>query len=243
MTVAVRKTPAFSFERETFTFANELFWEYRVDPVTGKTTTQNSNPPPTYAHRCFVVVRSARQFFYHAHFDPVLPAAGEGVYRQCIRQVVSRSARQPSPDSSRVVIPGFDCLRAFSSAHERLLKEECGGPWQSYFLRSHWRMVFPIWRRHQERMAEHLIQAFAQRAAPIVHLFRFPRVTINHGILLFAFKETPQEIRFDAYDPNIPANPVTLIFDRAERSFIFPRARYWAGGPVSVVEIYRGGLY
>ncbi len=235
--------PAFAFERDTFTFANELFWEYRIDPTTGRTTTVSNNPPPAYAHRCFVVVRSARQFFYHARFDPALPAGGEEVYRQCIRQVVSRNPRAPSPDSDRVVIPGFDCLRAFSAAHERLLKEECGGPWQSYFLRSHWRMVFPVWRRHQERMAEHLIRAFAQRAAPIVHLFRFPRVTINHGILLFGFNETPPEIRFDAYDPNIPAHPVTLILDRATRSFVFPRACYWAGGPVSVVEIYRGGLY
>ena len=244
MTVPMDRTMrAFSFERDTFTFANELFWEYRIDPATGRTTTVNSNPPPSYAHRCFVVVRSARQFFYHACFDPASPAAGEEVYRQCIRQVVSRSPRNPSPDSDRVAIPGFDCLRAFSAAHERLLKEECGGPMQSYFLRSHWRMVFPIWRRHQVCMAEHLIRAFAQRAAPIVHLFRFPRVTINHGILLFGFKETPQEIRFDAYDPNIPANPVTLIFHRAKGCFVFPRACYWAGGTVSVVEIYRGGLY
>jgi hypothetical protein len=234
---------AFSFERDTFTFANELFWEYRIDPVTGKTTTVSNNPPPAYAHRCFVVVRSARQFFYHARFEPALPVTGEEAYRQCIRQVVSRSARQPGADANRVKIPGFDCLRAFSTAHERLLKEECGGPWQSYFLRSHWRMVFPVWRRHQEWMSEHLIQAFVHRAAPIVHLFRFPRVTINHGILLFGFKESPDEIQYEAYDPNIPANPVKLIFNRATRTFGFPRARYWAGGPVSVVEIYRGGLY
>jgi hypothetical protein len=233
---------SFSFEQDAFNFANELFWEYRID-ATGKTTTVKNDPPPKYAHRCFVVVRSARQFFYHARFEPGLPAAENEAYRRLIRQVVGRSSRRPSAVSDRVVIPGFDGLRAFSRAHEPLLKAECGGPWQSYFLRSHWRMVFPIWRRHQEHMAQQLVRAFSLRPAPIVHLFRFPRITINHGILLFRFTESRQEVQFDAYDPNIPAHPVRLIYDRAARTFHFPRAAYWAGGAVSVVEIYRGGLY
>jgi len=233
----------FSFEQDAFSFANELFWQYRIDPATGRTATVRNDPPPLYAHRCFVVVRSARQFFYHGCFEPGLPAAGVEVYRRCIREVVGRSPRRPSVPSDRVVIPGFDCLRAFSRAYEPLLKAECGGPWQSYFLRSHWRMVFPIWRRHQQRMAQQLVRAFLLRAAPIVHLFRFPRITINHGMLLFGLAESEHEIRFDAYDPNLPANPVKLIYDRASRTFSFPRTCYWAGGPVSVVEIYRGGLY
>jgi hypothetical protein len=36
----------FLFERDTFTFANELYWEYRIDPVTGATTTFTNDPPP-----------------------------------------------------------------------------------------------------------------------------------------------------------------------------------------------------
>ena len=104
-------------------------------------------------------------------------------------------------------------------------------------------MVFPIWARHQEQMMHQLKQALRERPAPIVHLFRFPRVTINHGIVLFGVSETEQAVEFDAYDPNIPEHPAKLIYERAARAFYFPKAHYWAGGRVSVIEVYRGGLY
>ena len=234
---------SFQFERDTFAFANELIWQYRFDPNTGAMTVSPNDPPPTYSHRCFVVVRSARQFFYHARFEPDAPAAEPTVYRRLIRQVVSRSPRRPSAATERIPIPGYDCLRAFSQAHEPLLKAECGGPWQSYFLRSHWRMVFPVWGRHQERIAHRLRHAVNQDAAPTIHLFRFPQITINHGMLLFGVAETEQEIQFDAYDPNLPEHPVKLGFDRAQRVFRFPPTCYWAGGPLKVVQIFRGGLY
>ncbi len=243
ISTAEPSTRPFLFERDTLAFANELFWEYRFDPVTGATTTSSNNPPPTYAHRCFVVARSARQFHYHACFRPDRPAVEVATYRRLVREVVSRSPRRASAAANRVEIPGFEGLRSFSQAHTPLLKAHCGGPWASYFLRSHWRMVFPIWPAHQERMMRQLLQALRQRPAPIVHLFRFPRVTINHAILLFGVVESEPAIQFEAYDPNIPGHPVKLIYERAARAFVLPQAHYWAGGRVSVIEVYRGGLY
>ena len=234
---------SFQFERDTFSFANELVWEYRRDPATGKTTTFRNEPAPTYAHRCFVMVRSARQFFYHARFEPAQAAADERTYRGLIREVVSRSPRRPSADADKLVIPGYDSLRSFSQAQAPLLHAECGGAWQSYFLRSHWRMILPMSRGHQERMARHLVEVFPKRIAPIVHLVRFPQLTINHGIVLFDFIETGAEIRYAAYDPNVPEHPSELIYDRAKRTFLFPRNHYWNGGRVDVVEVYRGWLY
>jgi hypothetical protein len=234
---------SFQFERDTLTFANELVWQYRFDLGTGAMTVSRNHPAPTYSHRCFVVVRSARQFFYHARFEQDLPAAEAEVYRGIIRQVVSCNPRRMSTGRERIVIPGYECLRAFSQAHEALLKAECGGPWQSYFLRSHWRMVFPVWGWHQERMARQLRQAVRHGSAPTVHLFRFPKITINHGLMLFGMAESEQNLQFEAYDPNIPAHPVSLIYDRALRAFRFPPTCYWAGGVVNVIEIFRGGFY
>ena len=60
----------FQFKADTFSYPNELVWEYRIDPQSGKTTVFRNNPPPTYAHHCFVVVRAAKQFFFHVRFDP-----------------------------------------------------------------------------------------------------------------------------------------------------------------------------
>ena len=50
-------------------------------------------------------------------------------------------------------------------------------------------------------------------------------------------------IQFQAYDPNIPAHPVELIYQRADRTFYFPRTHYWAGGKLNVIEVYRGWIY
>jgi hypothetical protein len=233
----------FSFEKDTFTFANELIWQYHIDPVTRTTRFERNDPPPTYSHRCFVVVRSARQFFYHARFEPALPAVEASAYRQLIREVVSRPPRRRCSEQDRIVFTGYDCLRAFSKAHEPLLKAECGGPWQSYFLRSHWRMIFPVRRWHQARIAKRLCKRVREGRAPAAHLFRFPRISINHGIMLYALAETERDFQFEAYDPNLPGHPVKLHYDRASRTFSFPPTIYWAGGPVNVIEIFRGGLY
>jgi hypothetical protein len=233
----------FQFERDTFAYANELVWEYRLEPGATTMTTFRNDPPPAYAHRCFVMVRSVRQFRYHARFDAGLPVAEAQTYRRQIREVVSRSPRRPSPEPARIVIPGYGGLRAFSQAQEPLLKAECGGAWQSYFVRSHWRMVFPVPRWHQAGTAQQLIRALEAGRQPIVHVFRFPRVTINHGIVLYSCAETPAGLRFSAYDPNIPEHPAELNYHRADRTFLLPRNHYWAGGRVEVLEVYRGWLY
>jgi len=233
----------FEFPRDTFSYANELVWEYRFDPATGQVSSFRSQKPPTYAHRCFVMVRSARQFLYHARFEPGRPAANPKELYRLVRQVVSRSPRRPCAEADKIVFAGFESLRAFSQAQTAVLQAACGGAWQSYFLRSHWRMILPVPRRHQERMATQIVESFGRLAAPIVHLFRFPRLSINHGILLFGCRESASEIRFQAYDPNQPEGPVELIYNRGDRTFYFPRAHYWAGGRVDVVETFCGWLY
>ena len=237
---SVSDTPPrrFEFERDTFAFANELVWEYRLDPATQKMVSRKNDPPPAYAHRCFVLVRSARQFFYHARFDASLPVADEVNYARLIRQVVARNPRRCVTEGQRVVIPGYDSLRAFSVGQARVLKASCGGAWQSYVLRSHRRMILPISRRHQEKMASQLVKSLPVRRAVIAHLFRFPQLTINHGIVLYDMTETAAGLRFTVYDPNQPSQPTALDYDRADRTFYFPHNHYWAGGQVNVVEAF-----
>jgi hypothetical protein len=233
----------FQFDRDTFAFANELAWEYRIDPQTGAVSTRFNDPVPDYIHRCFVMVRSARQFLYHARFEPAQPVASPDIYRRLVRQIVSRSPRRLSVDADRIVVPGYDCLRSFSQAQAEVLKSSCGGAWQSYVLFSHQRMILPVPRRHQAKMAVQLTRSLAEGRAPIVHVFRFPKITINHGITLFGVTETADGLRFDVYDPNIPDRPTELNFINSERTFHFPRNHYWAGGPLNVVETYCGWLY
>jgi hypothetical protein len=228
----------FRFERDTFAFAHELVWKYHFDPVTGTMTTYNADPPPTYYHRCFVLVRVTRLFFDYARFAPDLPPVDAEACRKLIREIVSCNPRRTCAEAERVVIPGYDGLRSFSQAHEALLKAECGAAWESYFVRSHWRMIFRVSGRFQEKMADKLKRSLRRRGVSLVHLFRFPRITINHGIVLYGFTESAQAIEFEAYDPNIPEHPVKLIYERQRRVFTFAPNIYWGGGVLKVTEIF-----
>jgi len=228
----------FIFQEDSFSYENGLTWVYHVDPVSGKMKHRRREPPPAYARHCFVMARSARQFHQHARFEPGRPQADEQTYRRAIRDVVSRSLRHEGHEGEKIVIPGYANLFAFSQAQERLLKEECGGAWQSYFQRGHWRMVFPFSRRHQEKMAVQLSAALRRNRPPIVHVVRFPSQTINHAMVLFDARETEDEIEFAAYDPNSAGEPARLVYARHERTFHFARNAYFKGGRVDVYEVY-----
>lgn len=229
----------FEFERDTFAFANELVCEYVFDSPDGRPRMVSRRPRPSYTLRCFVLVRTARQFLYHAVFRPDEAPVAATEYRRRIREVIRRNPRVRGASGAEVIFPGFAGLRDLSGEHEALLKEECGGAWRSYVLRSHWRMVFPISRTHQERTARGLSAGLDRGVMPLVHLVRFPRLTINHGMLIFGEQAGPGLRRFTAYDPNEPARATTLTFDAATRTFTLPANRYWPGGCVDVIEIYR----
>jgi hypothetical protein len=233
----------FDFARDTFAFANELLWEYTFDTAAGTTTFSPRKPKPEYVHRCFVLTRVARQFFYHARFDPSQPVAPLETERAKIRQILARpSWRIPDP-RDQVVIPGHESLRRFSQARESLLKAECGAAWRSYFLRSHWRMIFPISPAHQLKTADRLSWEISQNRPPVIHLVRFPALTINHGMVLFDVASSPAGRLFSAYDPNDPSQPASLQFDTSQNRFHLPPNRYWPGGPLDIIEICRNYLF
>lgn len=233
---------SFRFERDSFAFANELVWEYRFATAGGSSQITRRQPPPTYAHRCFVLTRAARQFFFHAEFQAEQAPLMEAEYRRRIRQVIWRNPRVPCTPERRVAFPGYNGLRAFSRAWEALLKDECGGAWRSYMQRSHWRMVLPISRQHQARTAREIQARLTESVPPVVHLVRFPQLTINHSVVIYDGVEAGNKILFRAYDPNYPSHPGTLTYEHGTRSFGMPANLYWEDGPLDVIEICRGWL-
>ena len=145
------------------------------------------------------------------------------------------------PDE-RVIIPGYPDLRSFSADHVALVEHAMAGPWQTYLQRGNWRMIFPFGAHHQTRVAERLLGALTRGWPPIVHVLRYPELTINHLLLVFDAEETPAEIRFWAYDPNDAERPVALTYDRSLRAFSFATTVYFPGGPVKAYEVYDGPL-
>ena len=233
----------FTFGEDTFAYRNDLVWTYYHDPETGKFRHKPRKPKPDYTHHCFPVARSARQFFQHARFDPTQPVADDATYRKLIRRVATTSPRTWLEEQQKIVIPGYTNLFQFSQAHERLLKEECGGAYQSYFQRGHWRMIFWFSGAQQEAMVQQLRESIARNRPPVIHISRFPSLTINHALVLFGVTETPEEVRFSAYDPYDPTKPVPLTFNRKERQFYYPENDYFVGGKADVYEIYYSWKY
>jgi hypothetical protein len=229
----------FDLERDVFAFPNELVWEYHFDHETGSTRVARREPGPRYAHHCFVLVRAARQFFYHARFDPAAERADDRTYRRLIRAVLAGHPRRPSEPAQRVVIPGYTGLRDLSAARESVVKAACGGAWRSYVQHSHWRMFVPVSREHQHRTAGELLEATEDHSAPLVHLLRWPSLAINHGMVIFEGTRTRAGAQFLAYDPNDTERPAHLTYDRERRAFSLPPNRYWRGGELNVFEIFR----
>ena len=238
-----RGSPAFDFHRDTFAFANETKWRYSLDPATGRQVAVTRVPEPQYTLHCFVVVRSAKQFWLHARFEPSLSKPDEADCRRLIRAVVSRSAQTASAVKEKVVIPGYGSLRELSGEREALLKAGCGGAWWSYFQRGNWRMVFPFFRAHQQAEAARLFSTVQRGELPVVHVVRFPQLTVNHTVLLLGARESATAVEFRTYDPNVPEQELVLNYDRATRTFKLPPVHYFVGGRVDAYEIYRGWTY
>ena len=104
-------------------------------------------------------------------------------------------------------------------------------------------MIFPLSPQHQEQMAKQLLISVKGNLPPVVHVVRFPSLSINHAIVLFAALEQTNAIYFTAYDPNEPDQPTQLTFDRTTRRFALPQNHYFAGGRVDVYEIYCSRWY
>ena len=168
---------------------------------------------------------------------------GEERYRELVAEVFSTDARAKQPASERIVIPGYPGLRSFSKDHEMLFKEALNQRWLAYFQKGNWRMIFPFWRNQQRATAEGLVSDLDRGELAVLHAVRFPNIEINPTVLLFGVEETPEEIRFRFYDPNEAVHPRVLVYDRARRTFYYPKTFYFAGGPIRAYEVYDGAIY
>lgn len=235
--------PRFEFSRDTFAWANELYWQYDGDGRARSRAARGGSEPVEYGQRCIVMARAVRQFLFAARFEPDAPPVSAAEYRARVRRIFAADPRMEAPSPAPVTIPGFADLRAFSRAHEGLLKESIGGFFPTYFQRGNWRMILPFPARQQRATARALAERIEGGHLPIVHVANFPKIDINHALLLFAAEETPLGVRFDAYDPNQPEHPLALVFDSARAAFHLPRTPYFPGGRVKVYEIYRGSFF
>ena len=223
----------FDFRRDTFSFANETVFAYRVDPA-GRLQIGRREKPPAYAHRCFVMSRAVVQFHQFARFAPERPRCGPAEYARLVRDV----SRIPVwSRGKRVVIPGFRDLRALSEVHPAILQENLGAWLPTYLRVGNYRMAMGHPRAGQAAAARWLMKSMNAGIPRVIYLARFPKM--NHCVVLYsAERRGDGDLRFWLYDPNDAKAPAYLDYHARERSFEFPRKWYFPGGRVNVMRVY-----
>ena len=236
---------SFDPDRDVFHFPNRLRWDYGL--------TQFDTPPPKepgpddfdarFNQHCGQMLRAARQFFYAARFAPEASRVSQGEYRELLAKVIESDPRVTRPARAPIVIPGYSDLYEFSEINVGITKEALGGSLETYRQRGNWRMIFSFSPKQRRKTAESLLASLEAGHPPIVHILRFPHITVNHNLLLYRAEATTTQIRFEAYDPNSPQVPVMLRYDRASAEFDLSPTRYWAGGTLNAYEVFHGRLY
>ncbi|HEY7040700.1 MAG TPA: hypothetical protein VID28_17685 [Methylomirabilota bacterium] len=228
-----RPSPAevLRFGVDTFAFANE-------------SRTNNPGKPDLYANYCFVMARGVIQFQRFARFEPGAPRLTADEYTERVKRVVARASwRDPLPPDDRVVIPGYASLHAFSHDQEAAVKAGLVGRFWTLVHWTNWRVVFPMPRWQQERVAREALAEVAEGRPVQLLVTNFPTWELNHTVVAYAYRQDSDgNVLFTVYDPNDPREPGRVTFDRAERRFEASRLYDTHVGPIRAFRMYYGAL-
>lgn len=225
------RAPAFSFEQDTFAFANLI-------------AARHPNEPGIYAHYCFVLARAVRQFSQFARFDPALPKLDHAGYVERVKRVVARPARADTlPLDDRTVIPGYANLREFSRDEEQAVKDGLGGRFWTWVHWTNWRVTLPVSGAQQEGVAYEIVEQL--RAGRLVQLLvtNWPKPELNHTVI--AYESRPLEngdIEFFVWDPNNPDWPGIMTFEPSAQRFWATKLYDTEQGPIRAFRMYYSPL-
>ncbi len=221
--------PGFSLERDTFAFRNDI-------------AAKHPDRDDLYAHYCFVLARSARQFFQFARFDPAAPPLDPAAYVERVRRIVAyRPWRDALPPDDRVVIPGYASLREFSRAQESAVKEGVGGRLWTWVHWTNWRVALPVGRDHQTHVLDEIRRELAAGRLVQLLVTNWPIPELNHTVVAFASRPNGPTTELAIWDPNEPEGPGTITFDPT-RGFWASRVYETRPGPIRVFRMYYSAL-
>ena len=222
---------AFTFGPDTFAFRNEI--RERHPDHDGR----------LYANYCFVLARGLRQFYQGARFDPAAPRLSHAEYVARVRAIAARPAWAPAlPEAERVVIPGYAHLRAFSAGEEAAVKEGLGGPVGTWFHWTNWRIGLPVMAAHQARIADEIARELAAGRLVQLLVTNWPVPELNHTVVAYRADDRADRVDFTVWDPNEPAEPGTVTFDRIAQRFRATAVYATRPGPIQVFRMYHSPL-
>lgn len=229
----------FDFHRDTFAFANVTVFKYYKGIAFLRSPGEEKG---SYTRRCFVMSRAAMQFHKFARFDPRAAPLDDRALAARIRDVVRRVPwREPLSVNQRIVFPGYTSLRAMSKAREAVVKKSIGLGWPTYIRISNSRMFFQRGTPYQEQTHKRLDAILARGDFFVAYLTTYPRLSINHGVLVYARKNPHSHgdvEHYLVYDPNHADSPRQLIWSEREHSFAYQKDVDFIGGQVRVYQCY-----
>ena len=231
----------FRFDRDTVGFANATVFEYREGHPSLRRPREKGEPK-RYTRRCFVLCRTAMQFHKFARFDSHAPPLDDNALAARIRNVTRRAAwEKPLPTSQRVVFPGYANLRAMSDARREVVRRNIGLGWPTYFRIGNYRMLFEHDSNYHKETHANLDAALARGDLFVGFLTTYPRLSINHAVLVYQRKPFSQNDGIEhylVYDPNHPESPRELTWSPSTHSFAYQKDWDFIGGFVHVYQIY-----
>jgi hypothetical protein len=232
-------TSEFRFDRDTFAFANQTVFEYHEGHASLRSSPTKRD---AYNRHCFVMCRTAAQFKKFARFEPQSNPLDDASLAARIRTVTRQATwTKPLPEDQRVVFPGYKDLKEMSKAHRELVQLNIGHGWPSYFRISNIRMVFQDGSGYQEQTHSQLNQALARGELFVAFLTTYPRLSINHSVLIYKRRSSspnPGTDHYLVYDPNHPESPRDLTWSARDRAFSYQKDWDFIGGFVRVYQVY-----
>lgn len=197
-----------------FDFATDTLAVPAPEPAPQEEKESLANP----ALRGHMDAHVARQFFLHARFEPAQKPPGTEARIALVRQVLARNPDEPSRDDQRVVIPGYTNLHEFSRLQGHLLRAEswlvCRCENRAPLLTKAF-----VGNSGKDAAITELVAAVSANRPALVRLYRQHALHYNRSLLVFGAQSDTGEVRFTAYDPAAPQQPVQLTFNRVSRVF------------------------
>lgn len=228
----------FRFDQDTVGFANMTVFEYQ-DGI-ARVRRGADAKKERYTRRCFVLSRTSEQFVKFARFEPRAKSIDDVQLAQRIRQVTRIRPWLPEfAPKDRIVIPAYANLRALSKARARVVQDNVGLGWPTYWRIGNYRIFAQIGKNYQRDTHQHLEQAMARRDLFVAYLTTLPNLSINHSVLVYKKQSgSANGDRYLVYDPNHPEAPRELKWNAAKQTFEFQKDWDFVGGPVRVYQVY-----
>jgi hypothetical protein len=99
-------------------------------------------------------------------------------------------------------------------------------------------VIIPVTDGHQAGVAGEIMDGVSQGRLVQLLVTNWPKPELNHTVVAYEFRESAVGIEFLVWDPNDPAAPGRMTFDRRRSRFLATGLYDTEPGPIRVFRMY-----